>query len=212
MNLTAVRRLLPLAVLAGVAVVLGSNLQAGGKDDFKSIFNGKDLTGWKIALADKKADPEKTFYVKDNMIVVSGRPNGYIYTDKPYKNYIVRFDWKYSNDKPGSNSGLLVHIQPPHKVWPKCVEVQGMQGDHGHIFAIMGAKGTFKLDKEAQKKAIKLGEWNTTEVTVRDGTITSKVNGIQVDTGKCDLDDGPFGLQSEGTEMYYKNIKVKALD
>jgi hypothetical protein len=194
-----------------LAVAFGLSLSAqiqAGDDGFKDLFNGKDLGGWKTIVGGN-ADPEKVFSVKDGVIVVSGKPSGYFYTDKSYKNYILRYDWNFS--KPG-NSGLLVHIQD-HKVWPKSVEVQGQLSDHGNIFAIGGAKGQFKKDKEAQKKAIKgAGEWNTTEVISKDGMLTAKVNGVEVSTGKGDLTEGPFGFQSEGTELYFKNIRIKVLD
>ena len=203
-----VRIVLPVTALAAVCLLLGQAARAGD-EGFKQLFNGKDLSGWKTIVAGD-ADPDKTFSVKDGVIVVSGKPNGYFYTDKSYKNYILRFDWKFS--KPG-NSGLLVHIQPPHKVWPKCVEVQGQLNDHGRIFAIGGAKGQFTVDKDAQKEAIKgPGVWHTTEVIVKDGMITSKINGTQVSTGKGELTEGQFGFQSEGVELYFKNIRIKELD
>lgn len=192
-----------LTSLAG-ALILAS-AAVGGEEGFVDLFNAKDLSGWKI-VPEKAAD---TFAVKDGVLVVSGRPNGYVYTDKSYKNYVLRFDWKFIKD---GNSGCLVHIQLPHKVWPKCVEVQGLQKDHGHIFPVAGAKGKYTVDNEAQKKAIKFGEWNTTEIVCKDGAITAKINGIEVSTGVGELTDGPFGLQSEGTELHFKNIKIKVLN
>ncbi len=191
-------------------VLLAQGVQAQEKEKgFKQLFNGKDLTGWKTILRGD-ADPSKTFLVKDDMIVVTGRPNGYFYTDKSYKNYVLRFDWKFS--KPG-NSGLLVHIQGDHRVWPKCVEVQGHLNSHGHIFAIGGAKGQFKTDRKAQKEAIEgAGVWHTTEVISQDGMLTSKINGTQISTGKGNITEGPFGFQSEGTELHFKNIRIKILD
>jgi hypothetical protein len=202
------RKMLPVAALATTLTLIASAVVAG-EDGFKSLFNGKDLSGWKTIVSGKDKAGEDTFTVKDGVIVVSGKPSGYFYTDKSYKNYVLKYDWKFIKD---GNSGLLVHIQGEHKIWPKSVEVQGMQKDHGNIFAIGGAKGSFKKDADAQKKAIKVGDWNTTEVTVKDGEITSKINGTQVSTGTTDLKEGPFGLQSEGTELHFKNIKIKVLD
>jgi hypothetical protein len=203
-TLFSLRRGLPLLALAVVFALLG---EAAAQDEgFTQLFNGKDMTGWKFEVG--KGDAAKVFTVADGKIVVSGSPNGYFYTDKSYKNYVLRFDWQYP--KKSGNSGLLVHIQPPHKVWPKCVEVQGQHNDHGRIFAIGGAKGKFDVDKEAQKKAIKgVGEWNTTEVTCDNGKITSKVNGTQVGTGSGELMEGAFGFQSEGVELWFKNIRIK---
>jgi hypothetical protein len=199
---------LALTVAALAAVIAWSGPAAAGdkEEGFKALFNGKNFDGWKIVPA---KGTDKTFQVVNGVIVVSGKPNGYFHTDKSYKNYVLRFDWKFIKD---GNSGLLAHIQEPHKVWPKSVEVQGQQKDHGRIFAIGGAKGQFKVNKDAQKKAIKIGEWNTTEVVSKDGMLTSKINGVEVSTGRGELTEGPFGFQSEGTELHFKNIRIKVLD
>ncbi len=198
------------AVGVSLLISLAHQAQAGDDKGFVELFNGKDLTGWKTILGNKKADDGKVFSVKESVIVVSGNPSGYFYTDKSYKNYVLRYDWKFIKN---GNSGLLVHITGDHKVWPKSVEVQGQQSDHGNIFAIGGAKGKFKKDAAAQKKAIKIGEWNTTEFTVKDGDMTAKINGLVVCTGKAEgVTEGPFGFQSEGTELHFKNIKIKVLD
>ena len=142
----------------------------------KPLFNGKDLSGWKVHFkdADKGADPARTFSVKDGALIVSGKPTCYIYTDKSYKNYVVRYDWRFpEGSKPDSNSGCLVHIQTPHTVMPKCVEPQGRYRDHGRLFFI-GVKGEEKFDAKAHAKALKpMGQWSTTEVTCNaDGTIS----------------------------------------
>jgi len=208
-----------LAVLAGVgAVRYGA---AADDDGFVSLFNGNDLSGWKTFVGGK-ANPDKTFFVKEGAIVVSGSPGGYFYTDKSFKNYVLRFDWRFKrqenlvdDEKFLGNSGLLVHIQPPQKVWPRSIEVQGMNKNHGMLLTVSGAKqvGKFTFNGIALKKARKpVGEWNTTEVTTQDGKITAKVNGTPISSGKGDLTEGPFGFQSEGAELYFKNIKIKVLE
>lgn len=203
------RRTLPLLGLLAVLAYFGGTVSAADDDkDFTALFNGKDFTGWKFEMAGKDADPAKTFSVKEGVIIVTGKPNGYFYTDKSYKNYVLRFDWKFIND---GNSGTLIHIQGPQKVWPKCIEVQGQQKDHGRIFAIGGAKGKFDVDKDAQKKAIKIGEWNTTEITSKNGELVSKINGTEISKGTGELMDGQIGFQSEGTELHFKNIRLKEM-
>src|SRR5438067_5736119 len=93
-------------------------VSAGGDKDFKDLFNGKDLTGWKYIP--EKAD--KTYTVVDGYIKVSCQPAGYFYTDKSYKNYVLKFDWRYKrpanledDKKFEGNSGCLIHITGPHK-------------------------------------------------------------------------------------------------
>jgi len=199
-------RCLPVAALLAAAVVLGRPAR-GADDDFVKIFNGKDLSGLKI-IPETAAD---TFQVEDGVIKVSGKPNGYFYTEKSYKNFVVRFDWRYP-EKAG-NSGLLVYIQPPHRVFPKCIEVQGAYGSHGSIFAIGGAKGKFKDDGASRKKALKdAKEWHATEVTSMNGKLTAKINGILVCEGEAEgVSEGPLGWQSEGAPIEFKNILIKEL-
>lgn len=199
------------------ALALINPTPAGDDKGFTDLFNGKDLTGWKF-IPEKAG---KTYTVVEGYIKVSGNPAGYIYTDKSFKSYTLRFDWRFKRppqledeSKFGGNSGLLVHITGAHKVWPNSLEVQGMNRDHGSLLSIgkTGLKES-KFDRKALEKARnKVGEWNTTEVTVKDGAISAKVNGVPVSSGKFDLKEGPFGFQSEGSELHLKNIKIKTLD
>jgi hypothetical protein len=217
MKSTTIRRLLAAAVIPAALLALAqARGTAGEKDEgFKPLFNGKNLDGWKFYLGSGKADPEKTFQVKDGEVQVTGFPNGYFYTDKSYKNYVLRYDWTYPKDQPKKttmNSGCLIHIQEPHKVWPLSVEPQCRYMDHGKLFFI-GLKGTQKFDEKAQKKALKPShEWNTTEVTSKDGKVTVKINGVLVNTGESKLMEGPIGFQSEGARIHFKNIKIKPMD
>jgi hypothetical protein len=212
-------RTLPFLAFAALAIGLAaivSPAPAGDKDKgFVELFNGKDMTGWKFF-----PEPlEKKVKVEDGMIVVAGQPNGYFYSDKSYKNYVLRYDWQYKRPegledekKFGGNSGLLVHIQK-HNVWPKSLEIQGMNRDHGSFIGIGIPVKDYKFDRDALEKARhKVGEWNTTEATIKDGVATSSVNGTPIASGKFDLNEGPFGFQSEGAEIHFKNIRIKVLD
>jgi len=221
-----VKKVCTLCFLAALGLVAAHGLGRAGDDKgFKPLFNGKDLTGWKTFLKEEKdkdkADPAKTFVIKDGEIQVSGFPFGYFYTDKPYKNYVVRYSWTYPKNQPEKttmNSGLLVHIQEPHKVWPKSVEPQGRYMDHGKLFFIGFPKGYAQdhstFDEKAQKKALKASdEWNSTEVIAKaDGSIETRINGTLVSTGKSELTSGPIGFQSEGARIHFKDIKIKMLD
>jgi hypothetical protein len=199
-----------------VTTLILPNLRAAD-DGFTPLFNGKDLTGWKVQFkdADKDADPAKTFTVKDGALIVSGKPTCYIYTDKSYKDYVIKYDWRFpEGSKPDSNSGCLVHIQLPHKVMPKSIEPQGRYYDHGKLFFIgVKEEGKSKFDEVAHKKALKpMGQWSTTEVTCKaDGTISVKLNDIPVSEGKTELTSGPIGFQCEGWEVHFRNIKIKEM-
>ncbi len=224
------------AILLGFAAAVESNARvvevaakkkkkndAVDKDGFTPLFDGTSLKGWKTMFREKdKGDPKTCITVKDGEIQVAGDPWGYFYTEKSYKNYVIRYSWTYPKDQPEKttmNSGLLLHIQEPHTVWPKSVEPQGRYKDHGKIYfpgwskEDKSAKET-TFDEEAQKKALKPShEWNTTEATVRgDGSIAVSINGMPVSTGKTTLTSGPIGFQSEGARIHFKDIKIKLLD
>jgi hypothetical protein len=162
-----------------------------------------------------------TLQIADGEIRVSGKPNGYFATKESYKDYDLKFEWMY--ERPANlesdaafrgNSGLLIHIQMPHKVWPKCVEVQLMNANAGAILPLGGTKCDKTFDKQAQKQAIKpVGQWNLEEVTCQGGTIVCKINGVEVSRGTgCTIESGPIGWQSEGAPIRLRNLVIKRLD
>src|ERR1700754_1891418 len=97
-----------IAILFGVAWSDAAESLAEGEapkpdaDGWYSLFNGKDMTGWKVS--EKNAD---TFQVVDGQIVAHGPP-AHLYYDGPvnhakFKNFI----WKCEIlTKPHSNSGM----------------------------------------------------------------------------------------------------------
>jgi 3-keto-disaccharide hydrolase len=191
-------------------------LAPAADDDFQPLVQGTDIAQFELV----KIGPE-TMQITGGEIAISGKPNGYFATKKAYRNYVLRFEWKYerpagleSDEKFDGNSGLLVHIEPPHKVWPKCIEVQLANKDAGNIFAISGSQFKGGKDAAAQKRAIKpVGEWNQEEVTCKDGSISCKINGIEVAHGTgASPDHGHIGLQSEGRPIHFRNLMIKAME
>ena len=98
------QRLCALAILFVVGAAT-----ARAQDGFKPMFNGKDLTGWHNVNC-----APGTFFVKDNMIITTGKPTGYLRTDKQYENFIAEFEWLHAPSPKGSvgNSGFFVWADP----------------------------------------------------------------------------------------------------
>jgi hypothetical protein len=208
---TNLRRIVPLVLALTACLALARGQEKKSDEGFTPLFNGRDFTGIKFFVKGDSA-PLTNWSVKDGAIICTGKTSGYMYTDKGYKNYVLRYDWRYpEGSKPSSNSGCLVHIQEPHKVWPQSVEPQGRYQDHGKLFFIGVKAIEQKFDADALKKALRpMGEWSTTEITCKpDGSITVKVNDIPVSSGKTELTQGPIGWQSEGAEIHFRNIKIK---
>jgi hypothetical protein len=201
-----------------VAVVwIGVGLVARAEDEgFVPLVKGEDPGQFELV-----GIGPGTLTIADGEVRVSGKPNGYFATRAIHHNYILKFEWMYerpeglaSDAKFRGNSGLLIHGQKPHKVWPKSIEVQLAHADAGHIFAIVGAKFQGKKDAAAQKRAIKpVGQWNEEEVTCRDGQVVCKLNGIEVARGQgAEPDRGFIAWQSEGGPIRFRKLAIKPLD
>lgn len=227
------RLFLSLTGLAAAAAVLTSSSPAQDKRGFEPLFNGKDLTGWKPFLRGSKdnpnPDPKNTWSVVDGVIVCKGKPNGYIATEKEYGNYMLRLKWRFPADSKGGNSGVLLHVVGPDKVWPNSVEAQLAAGHAGDFWLIANEQGElpkleidparkdpankegrhyFRINKdEAVEKPF--GEWNQYEILCKQGNVTLKVNGKEVNVGTNGaLTSGRIALQSEGAEVHFKDIEL----
>ena len=130
---------LTLSALSICIVLLSNcNYNSFAEDDFKPLFNGKDLDGW----VNVNCAPE-TWSVIDGQIICTGKPTGILRTKKQYENFILELEWKHLH-KDG-NAGLFIHsddITAPGKPFSRSVECQVMDGNHGDVFAIHGASMT----------------------------------------------------------------------
>jgi hypothetical protein len=203
------------------------------KEGFVPMFNGRDLTGW----VNVNCAPS-TFFVKDNEIITTGKPTGYLRTDKQYENFIAEFDWMHVPPAPGAvgNSGFFVWADPIPAVgtgYTRGIEVQVLvnlayknkKGEitatsQGDLFSIHGATCVPErphpdgwarcLPSENHCKGEK--EWNHYRVEANDGVIKLAVNGHFVSSvSKCVPRKGYLALESEGSECHFKNLKIKEL-
>jgi 3-keto-disaccharide hydrolase len=178
------------------------------------------LKGSDLAEFERVGLTPDSIAIVDGEVRLTGKPLGYFATKQDYRDYVLTFEWKY--DRPEGlksdagfrgNSGLLVHIAKPHKVWPACIEVQLAQADPGAIFAVGAARFLAQSDPPTQKSAVKpVGEWNKMQVTCQGGTIIGVLNGVEVARGeKAEPAQGAIGWQSEGYPIRFREIRIKTL-
>ena len=216
-----------------VAFLLPTSVLAQQKDadGYSPMFNGKDLSGW----INVNCHPS-TFFVRDNMIVTTGHPTGFLRTARQYENFVAEFDWMHQEKEKVGNSGFFVWADPVPAIgtgYTRGIEVQVLVNllykdkagnatatSHGDLFSIWGA--TCKPDRPhptgAQRclpsewRAKGGGEWNHYKVTAKDGRITLEVNGKEVSgISECKPRKGYLALESEGAECWFKNLKIKEL-
>jgi len=179
---------------------------ADDKDEgWISLFNGKDLTGWKAS--------EGVEWTVEEGTIVTPPKRSHLFTDEEYKNFEYKVDCKTT---PGSNSGLYIHTKYQDS-FPDAgyeVQVNQTQGDpvkSGSLYNVVKLFST----------PVKDDEWYTYHISVIGKKITVRINdkvlyeyvepeGV---TGPRKLSKGSFAIQAHDPKSVarYKNIKVKPL-
>jgi hypothetical protein len=177
------------------------------------LFNGKDMDGWVSHLKDN-TEASKVWSVKDGLLLCVGKPNGYLRTEKSYANYKVTVEWRFAK---AGNTGVLVHINGKDKVWPLCVECQGMHNQQGDMYFWSGAKAKeltkgVKVPRKAPDAEKPVGEWNTFQVLCSSDTITILVNDKEMNkTTGGSLTGGQIGIQCEGAQLEVRRVTLEPL-
>ena len=184
-----------------------------------ALFNGKDLSNWSFFSNDPNAKKEDVFTVKDGVIHCAGKPTGYIKTNGTYTNYNLKLQWRFEPNKAG-NSGVLLRVQEPDKIWPQAVEAQLNSKDAGDIWIIENYPAKLEESRTKGRRTVKMkptnekpiGEWNEYDITVDGPKITLKVNGeIQNEAMDVKVQPGRIALQSEGGVIEFRNIVLTPL-
>jgi hypothetical protein len=192
-------------------------LLAPSEDGWVSLFNGKDLDGWKA-----NESPE-SFKVEDGKIVVNGQRSHLFYVGEVNKGVFKNFEFKAEVlIKPNSNSGIYFHTIFQDKGWPdKGFEAQVCAAGYkdprktGSVYAI----------KDLAESPVKEDEWFEYHIVVNGKKVEIKLNGKTVNEwtqpddytpkqfkGRI-LDKGTFALQGHdpGSTVWYRKIQVKVL-
>jgi hypothetical protein len=200
-----------------MAVTLGG--PAAGADQsegLKPLFNGKDLTGW----VNVNCAPE-TWTVADNMIHCTGKPICELRTDRMYENFVLELEWMHT--VPKQNAGVFIWgdaITARGQPFVRAIEIQVLDGNHGDIFPIHGARmtpdpagpsrGDRSLPREQRSRPA--GEWNHYRITAQNGTVKLEVNGAEVAGGSnISPRKGYIHLESEGGVVKWRNIRLREL-
>ena len=186
-----------------------------------SLFNGKDLQGWKN-------------YGQEKWTVTNGellgeqvtKAYGYLGTEKSYKDFELTLKFKCEGN---GNSGLFYHsslegvdikgVQVEIEPRPRMKECPGPEPGGtctGGLYESAGRGWMIKPTQEAEA-ALKRSEWNEMRVVVRGARTQSWVNGVAaVDytDPSPKYTDGIVALQlhsgGEG-KMRFKDIKVREI-
>lgn len=175
------------------SAVTGIQTAGEGADDFKieesytSLFNGKDLTGWRLGKTKLDGQTEtanKKWHVTDGIIVIDGGGGGDIYTGQEFnKDFHLKLEFRAA---PKADSGLF--IRGPQ------LQVR----DYPTV-------GPYK------KVKFNSGDWNELDVTVKGSAALCKCNGEVIEPAFKIGAKGGIGLQSETGKFEFRRIRIKEM-
>lgn len=202
-----------------------------------TLYNGKDLAGWrgqgmhdpkqwndmKAEDREKKQaqyneDMNKHWKAEGEEIINDGK-GVYLTTDKDYGDFILELEWKMM--KPNGDSGIYLRGYPQVQIWDPANPAEKKNGadkGSGALWNNSNAKnGKFPL-VVADKP---IGEWNKMKIEMRGENVTITMND-QLVVDKATMENyykrgtpisptGPIQLQTHGSEMRFRNIKLQEL-
>ena len=185
---------------------------------FTSLFNEKDLTGWKVHNG-----KIGSWSVDKGLLFVKGGGGGWLMTEKEYANFEFRVDFKVPK---GGNSGVA--LRSPMKGDPAYtgMEIQILDDPSYKGLQKWQATGSIYGVVAASKVPTKpVGEWNRYRIVCKGRQVTIELNGEKVVDADLDASvkehskahpgilrkTGHIGLQEHGGRVEFRNLYVKEL-
>jgi len=174
------------------------------------LFNGKDLSGWKVH------GTEKWFVENGELICESGpdKQYGYLVSDKDFKNFELKVEFKQESN---GNSGVFFHCSiEGTKISGWQAEVAPLNKSTGGIYESYGRGWLIKPDA-AKEKLLKEGDWNTMVVRMEGNTVKTWLNGEQIvvlEDAKIGSAVGKIALQIHdggGVKVRWRKVEIKEL-
>ncbi|HSZ56861.1 MAG TPA: DUF1080 domain-containing protein [Tepidisphaeraceae bacterium] len=217
-----------LSIAASLMLLAAAALVASGddasqaqpdKDGFYSLFNGKDLDGWKVGAN------AASWSVQDGQIVVHGKGPSHLFYVGPTHNH----DWKDFYLKaevmtyPHANSGIYFHTKYQESRFPD----KGFECQIDCTHSDMKKTGSLYDVVDTDYPHHKDNEWFLYEIIVKGNHVVLKVNGevacdwhqpddFKSPKGHADrvIDHGTIALQGHdpGSECHFKSILIKPLE
>ena len=195
-----------------------------------ALFNQKDLTGWYAfePKTGKHVNASDVFSVENNMIRLYGKDAGYLMSLESFENFQLTAEFRWNTDasfvrkSDNRNSGLmyLVPNEATDELWPKGIQFQIKEKATGDFILLQGVtlnvNGTKTIaGKSVESKFFKnaekpVGEWNKIKITVKNGTVTQRLNGKIVNKGTdATVKEGRILLQYEGFPIDFRKVTIK---
>jgi hypothetical protein len=190
-------------VAAGLTRTRAQELTAEeAREGFVSLFNGKDLGGWRFGETDAATGTlPPNWKVADGVIKLDGGNSPHLASRREFADFDVRLQWRALREK--YNSGFF--IRSGRDV--KDNQINLSQAAVGKLLSeTPGGDPVPKLQKP-------VGEWNEWRVLAVGDRVTFWCNGQRAwEVSGLKAPRGYLGLQAEGAPMEFRNIRIKELN
>jgi Domain of Unknown Function (DUF1080) len=218
-----------LRLLLTLALALALLVPVTAQDGFTQLFNGRDLSGWKVPAGDNGH-----WKVVDGVIDYDAESEAAgdksLYTERSFTNFVLRVDWRIKSTPYTNPSVPIIKPDGTHKKDANGKEIRMAVPDSDSGIYLRGASKAqvniwcwpvgsgevygYRMD-EKMPAAVRagvtptkladrdIGQWNTFEITLQGDRLTVVLNGEEV-ISKAQLPDvpakGPIGLQHHGAK------------
>ncbi len=175
--------------------------------EWTELFNGKDLTGWRM----RNPNHESKWVAKDGVLDNTGAGSDII-SEPEFGDIELHIEFLVPKD---SNSGIYLRGQYELQVLDSLGKKINYPGENGALY------NQKSCDVEASKPA---GEWQTMDVTLKGMIMTAVLNGkvihkdvtIKGPTGGElkpgeDPAKGPLMLQGDHGPVSFRNIRIREI-
>jgi hypothetical protein len=189
-----------------------------GADGWIALFDGQRATGF---VDISRAEWPAGWRVEDGVLrAVAGGPRRSLRTRATYRDFEMRFEWKtpakgnsgvkyrafflFSSPTDGAADATAFEYQ--------LVDDQGDPGAIQHPVERTGALYNQVAPKAAQPRAV--GQWNESAIVVRGRSCEHWLNGVKVMEYEAESSapESPLVLQHHGTDMWFRNVRVRRLN
>jgi hypothetical protein len=204
--------LLPLSVLHAAE-------EPNTADDFVSLFNGKDFTGWRFS--DKSAMPKQSptaWNIENGVIIGSGDKRAILASQWEYEAFELEFDWRATNDDYDADfyvhAGRLLDAAPIRmKKGLDGGPQEDDRGEGGYNASPNGLIGGLGKARKAVPHLQNLtGQWNSWRVVVQKNIVTLSCNGKQA--WSCNdyvPRRGYLGFRVLNGSLELRNIRIREI-
>jgi hypothetical protein len=204
-------------------------------EGFTSLYNGKDLTGWRggdtadhrayLALSpEKRAERDKTWtadmlahWKAEGDELVNDGKGKYATTEKEYGDIELTLEY---NMAPLGDSGIYLRNVPQVQIWDPANAKEKKNGADKGSGALWNNNGAGKFPLVVADKAP--GEWNTLRIMMVGARVSVWLNGKQT-VDHATLENyydrkvavpakGPLCLQTHGAPIRWRNISVREIN